>query len=267
MSIRASALLVAMATCQALASAAAQEKDAELREASQAIARQPNVTANWLVRARLYAGLGKHAEAVSDYSEALARDDDQAAAYDERGNERLKLGRATDAIADFDAAIRLEPRRAAGHWQRGIALYYAERYDEGAEQFAAYQQVDDSDVENAVWRLMCQARATDLKTARQSLLKVRNDRRVPMKEIYALFSGAGNVEQVLRAAEPTPPRAEDVSAQFYAHLYVGLYLDLTGNQAEARKHLVAAVEKHRVPDYMWDIARVHLERWNKSESQ
>lgn len=262
---RISLALIALAWCQVLVSAAAQDELPQLRQASEAIARQPELAANWLVRARRYADLGKHAEAVSDYTEALARDDDQAQAYDERGNERLKLGQIAEALADFDAAIRLEPRRSAGHWQRGIALYYAERYDEGAEQFAAYQQVDDSDVENAVWRLMCQARATDLTSARKSLLKVREDRRVPMKEIYALFSGAGDVEQVLRAAAPTPPLAENISEQFYAHLYVGLYLDLTGRPAEARKHLVAAVEEYRVPDYMWDIARVHLARLGTPE--
>lgn len=131
-----------------------QDSDALVR-ASEAIALNPEAAANWLLRAQVHARLAHHDEALADFGEALARDKRLASAYDGRRNEHLKLGHIEEAPSDFDGAIRWKPRRAAGHWQHGIALYYAKRYGDGAEQFAAYQTVDDNDVENAVWRLMC----------------------------------------------------------------------------------------------------------------
>ena len=44
---------------------------------------------------------------------------------------------------------------------------------------------------------------------------------------------------------------------FYAHLYLGLYFDSTGDQKQAVEHLTKATEDYRVPHYMGDVARVH----------
>ncbi len=43
---------------------------------------------------------------------------------------------------------------------------------------------------------------------------------------------------------------------FYAHLYLGIWFDLTGETKKALDHLNRAVE-HRINHTMWDVARVH----------
>ena len=110
-----------------------------------------------------------------------------------------------------DAEIVLDARRSPWHWKRGISLYYAGRYADGAKQFEGYQTVDGNDVENAVWRFLCQARdpQVGLDKARQGILPIKDDRRVPMMQVYGLFKGELKPNDVLQACtiDAPPPAA------------------------------------------------------------
>lgn len=98
-------------------------------------------------------------------------------AYQQRGYVNFKLGKFKESIQDFDKVIELKPDRKASHWQRGISLYYAGRYEEGRKQFEGYQDYDSNDVENAVWRFLCMAKAVGTPKARAAMLKIGDDRR------------------------------------------------------------------------------------------
>ena len=73
----------------------------------------------------------------------------------------------------------------------------AGQYAAGRKQFEGYQTVDSNDVENAVWRFLCMAHSDGVAAARDDLLKIKHDRRVPMMEIYAMFAGRTTPDQVL----------------------------------------------------------------------
>jgi len=98
------------------------------------------------------------------------------------------------------------------------------------------------------------ARAESVEKARAALLPVGPDSRVPMREVYQMFSGTIGPEKVLAAAGAGP------SPEFYAHLYVGLYLDVIGRKAEALAHIkAAAADRYAAAGgYMNRVARVHL---------
>lgn len=180
-----------------------------------------------------------------------------ADAHDARGAEYFKLGLIDESIADFDAAIRIDPPRERGHWRRGIAYYYAGQFDKGQRQFEAYQTFDDNDVENAVWRYLCMARRVGVQQARDDLLRIRDDRRVPMMQIYALFAGRARIDDVLDAIRQGEPTERERNARrFYAHLYLGLYYDAAGQPQQAAQHMQQAVA-HRIGHYMWDVAYLH----------
>jgi lipoprotein NlpI len=118
--------------------------------------------------------------------------------------------------------------------------------------------VDTNDVENAVWHFLCVARKDGLAKARTSLLKIGKDKRVPMMQVYDLYRGALKPADVLAAAEAgevAPP--ERRQRLFYAHLYLGLYYDATGDRKRALGHITEAAGKYRIPHYMGDVARVH----------
>ncbi len=115
-------------------------------------------------------------------------------------------------------------------------------------------------MENAAWRYLCVARGQGIDAAVESLLPIENDRRVPLMEIYRLYQGSSTPAKVLEVAEAGEPAKEERSRRlFYAHLYIGLWLEAGGKAEEALPHLEKAAGEYRIDHYMGDVARVHLE--------
>jgi lipoprotein NlpI len=236
------------------------DRDRALQLATQAIAADRSDPEGYLLRGKMFETMGKHEEAVKDFKNCIIIDPKRAEAYNHLGSELFKLGKVKESVSCFDKYLAFNPKAFAGHWKRGISLYYVGRFEEGRKQFEGYQTLDANDVENAVWHFLCVAKKDGLKKARAALLPIRKDSRVPMMEVYALFQGKIGPARVLKAA-----RAGEVDAQkrkqqlFYAHLYLGLFFDATGNKKEALKHLTQAAGKYRISHYMGDVARVHLD--------
>src|SRR5918992_1321297 len=109
--------------------------------------------------------------------------------YIQRGMAAFRLGDIAAAIGDFDRAEHLNPALTPYLWQRGIAYYYVERFEDGAKQFATDLTVNGHDVEETVWRYLCQAQAQGADAARHALLPVWDDSRPVMSGVYQLFAG------------------------------------------------------------------------------
>jgi lipoprotein NlpI len=221
---------------------------------------------NYLLRGKMYEALRKFDEAVTDLDKCLELDPKNAAGYDLRGDAQFKRGKVKEAAADYDRVLELRPEQKPGHWRRGIALYYAGRFDEGRKQFEGYEAVDTNDVENAVWHFLCSARLDGVEKARMSILKIGTDRRVPMTQVYDLYRGKLKPDDVLEAAKAgeVPDRLRQRQL-FYAHLYLGLYYEVSGDRKRALENLDLAGDKYRIDHYMGDVARVHAELLRKEE--
>ncbi len=229
--------------------------------ADRAVERDPRNPQGLYFRGRLHEMQGRHRQAIADYDAVVTLDPKAVEVYNRRGGEHFKLGHIEASIADFDRAIELNPGQEPYHWQRGISYYYAGLYREGRAQFQSHQQVNANDVENAVWHFLCGARLEGVRKARQSLLNIEGDRRVPMIEIYRLFKGEGTIDDVMRAARAGDSDPEARNRQlFYAHLYLGLYHEALGDETEARRNLFLAADRYPVNHYMGDVARVHADR-------
>ncbi len=233
--------------------------------ASQAIAIEPQNPRGYFVRARYYEENREPAKAIADYDQVIKLEPRQPDAWQHRGSEHFKLGHIKESIADFDQYIALVPQQAPYHWQRGISLYYAGRFDEGRKQFVLHQTVNPNDVENAVWHFLCVTRTNGIEKARAALIPIKGDARVPMMEVHELFANKLKPEDVLKAASTgNPPPAQRQRQLFYAHLYLGLYFEVLGDDKLAREHITKAARKYQTGDYMGDVARVHLQlRWPK----
>jgi lipoprotein NlpI len=165
----------------------------------------------------------------------------------------FRAGRVQQSLVGFDRVALLSPADAPYLWQRGIAQYYAGRFRECRDMFISHRTVNPDDVENAAWHFLCVARAESPEAARQQILPVGPDARVPMREVYQMFQGRMTQAQVMKAAGTDP------SAQFFARLYIGLYLEATGDRQGGRAQIEIAAEDRfaRVGGYMHDVARVH----------
>ena len=231
---------------------------------SKVIAANPKDAKALTLRANIYESIDQYADAVADWSKVIDLDKDQARSYLLRGLVQFKAGKIKESISDFDRHIELDPGAKISHWQRGISYYYAGRFDDGRKQFEGYQDFDSNDVENAVWRFMCMVRSSDMAKARKAILKIGNDRRVPMRQVYDLYKGDLKPDDVFAAAKADKPAPADLSRRlFYAHLYVGIYYDLLGDKSQAFEHLNKAAEDHRIGHYLWDVARIHRDLLKK----
>jgi lipoprotein NlpI len=170
-------------------------------------------------------------------------------------------GRIAESVAGFDALVKIAPDSAPGLWQRGIAQYLAGRFKECRAQFESHRTVNPNDVENPAWHFACVARSESPEAAKAALLPVGPDSRQPMREVYQMLRGTLAPEAVLTAAGTQP------AAQFYAHLYVGLYFDAIGSKAKALEHMTTAASDRyaSVGGYMHTVARLHRDLLQRSK--
>ena len=174
-------------------------------------------------------------------------------------SEAVKLFFAAKPAASarvFDQLVVAVPRSEPELWQRGLALYYAERFEDGRKQFELHRTVNPNDVENPAWHFLCVARLEGVDAARKALLPVGEDRRVPMREILALYAGTSDPAAVLAAAEKGEGEARR-NQLCYAHLYLGLYFEALGDAAQAREHIRQAAGPFRMHHYMGKVAVMH----------
>ncbi|MBI5773428.1 MAG: tetratricopeptide repeat protein [Verrucomicrobia bacterium] len=228
--------------------------------ADKAVETEPKNPQTHLFRGNLHSSWREREKAVANFTRALELDASLAAAFQQRGAEHFRLGKIKESIADFDRFIALNPKQEPHHWQRGISCYYAGRFADGVRQFESHQTVNPNDVENAVWHFLCAAKLDGIEKARQKLIPIRGDSRIPMMQVHALFAGKLKPDDVMAAARAgDPPPSQLEPRLFYAHLYLGLYFDALGDEAKAREFInkaAASAERH---DYMGDVARVHAE--------
>ncbi len=253
---------------------AAGDHKGALEQVNAVLAKTPDDLSARVLRAKIHTARQEYAEALADLEGAVAAAPEQPALYDLRGDARFRVGDFAGALADFDEFLARRPQARPGHWRRGIGCYYAGKFAEGRDQFAAYQTVDDADVENAVWHYLCNARVVGRDQARAEIPKVRPDRRVPLMTVLELFQGRATVDDVDRACAGADLAPEEkASRRFFANLYIGLFLVSEEQPAAALERLTAAADpaladpKHGGGGYMWEVARVHAAELRKAQDK
>lgn len=235
-----------------------------------AIAQEPTPTSGnidaILQQAARHAQRDESAQAIELFSQAIKVDPKLSIAYYLRGRENFCAGNVAASVADFDKHIELSPDAESRQWERGISYYYNGEFEKGAKQFEMYQTYHDQDVENSAWRYLCVAKVDGVEKARESMLPIENDSRVPMMEIYKLYRGELKPEDIMQVVKRGNPPAEALNNRlFYAHLYIGLWYEVAGETTNARLHITEA-EKHKIGHYMWDVAHVHAEKLRAAEA-
>lgn len=174
------------------------------------------------------------------------------------GMAQFKLGQITDSIQSFDRAEQWAPQITPYLWQRGLSYYYAEQFEAGVRQFEVDLTVNRQDVEETVWRLLCQTRSQGWAVAQADLRPVSHDPRPFMESIYRFYAGKLSAEALLALGTRSGE-----AGRFYTHLYLGLYHEVTGETAAAQNHITIAAERYPQNDYMWYLACVHryLRQW------
>ncbi len=205
---------------------------------------------------------------IDSLNSVIEENPESAEAYQSRGVAYFELGEFHRAISDFDQVVRLYPGQEPHHWQRGICYYYAGEYEKGVKQFEWHQTVNSNDVENAVWHFICKAKRDGVKAARESLIPIKYDSRIPMNAIWLLFAGKGSPESVLESANSNGPDSPGSRQRLcYAHLYLGLYYEAHGLPILAKKHIERAATSYSMNNYMGMVAKVHNRFLNRQSNE
>ncbi len=187
-----------------------------------------------------------------------------------RGRIHFQQAAFKQSVRDFNRYVVLDPKIESRQWERGISMYYAQHYKQGASQFELYQTYHNQDVENSVWRFLCMVPDSGVTKARKVMLPIENDRRIPMMNVFEMYRGTASPADVLQAVEQGDPTKEvKATRAFYAHLYLGLYYEVTDKPKLARKYIQLAANPQLlghpgINSYMWDVARVH---WNRMQQK
>jgi lipoprotein NlpI len=207
-----------------------------------------------------------------NYTVRINKDPFNVSFYSARGDARMFLGSYSGARDDYEKMILLEPKLEISHWRLGIVYFYLGDFKKAANQFKIYHEYDSVDRENGIWRFMSQFKEDGLDSARDQLLKYNQNDRPPYPWLYEMFAGKCKPEDIFRRIDEME-FAKDYKARvlFHAHLYVGIYLELTGdNASEALDHLALAVANEygrSTGTYMWQVARLHHSRLVDSQSR
>jgi tetratricopeptide (TPR) repeat protein len=180
------------------------------------------------------------------------------------GMSAFASNKVEESVAIYDSIIQDDPRRKPFLWQRGLSLYYAERYQDGAEQFKTDVAVNPNDTEEQIWHLLCLAKMEgvgSLDAAREQKLTVGKDRRPVMRLVQKLFLGESGSEQELVAIA----EKSNVGDKFYASLYLSLYYESLNDEKSSKQWMVNAVGSEYAKtvgrkDPMVDVAKVAMQR-------
>lgn len=182
----------------------------------------------------------------------------------QQGVDLFFAAKPKESVAAFDKLIALAPESKPQLWQRGLSLYYAGDFKGGREQFEVHQTVNGNDVENAAWHFLCIAKGEGVEAARKVFIPIEGDSRIPMKQVHELFAGKGSEEAVLKAAEEGDGERLR-NHRCYAHLYLGLFFEATGDDVKAKAHMLKAAKDFSMDHYMGRVAQVHVKirGWDK----
>jgi len=223
----------------------------------------PTTAEGWSQRVEQALKDGKSDQALKEMDIAMASMPGNARLYIIRGSLKFRSGKIVDSILDFDKCIELDPQVKPYLWQRGISLYYADKFQEGLDQFAVHREVNPNDVENAFWHFLCNVKLNGLEAAQKDVLLAGYDQRVPLMQVQQLIQGKLSVDEVIAAAEKGGAGTQGQKlSRFYGYLYIGLYYDALGDVEKAKKYIQMCVDQGD-PSYMGDVGKIHLEILNK----
>ncbi|KAJ8604579.1 hypothetical protein CTAYLR_007639 [Chrysophaeum taylorii] len=201
----------------------------------------------------LFAALSRRAAVVWPAAASAAS---SPRALVQQGMDAFSEARIEESILAFDAAAKLEPKLATRLWQRGLSLYYANRFEDAAAQFASDVAENPNDTEESIWNYLALARARGPRSARKQLIVISGERRPVMRLVYAMVETGDEAEV---AAVATSGTAAPID-RFYAALYLGLYAEAQGDARASEGWIDTALHTSDFSysrDYMLALAKVH----------
>ena len=207
----------------------------------------------------------KYSEIERIFTSRVQEKPNDVSSYSKRGDARLFLGNFLGACSDYEKMVQLKPELEISHWRLGIAYFYLSDFTKAARQFEIYHRYDNIDRENGIWWFMSQYKESGLKVARKGLLNYSQDDRPPYPWLYSMFAGKITPKEVFKEIkEKNFPEKYQIRVLFHANLYVGIFLELTGEVPQSALSYLSDATTNEygraTSTYMWQVARLHHAR-------
>jgi len=233
----------------------------------------------YIKRAQLFDLIGNNTRAIQDCSAALSLNPTFADVYQLRGCNHFKVGNVPAAVRDWQIFIQLKPEKETDHWQICVGHALLGNYEEARKRFEWHWTENTEDMEVAFWHFLCVARTEGLEKARDNLMKVSGETRVPMAQLYSLYKGVGSEADVWLAVEyGSPDETERAKREFFATYYLGLLRQCEGQLKKAKTLVSKALNiAHLNEGFIGDspggqlrggdVAKVHLNQIERKLSE
>ncbi len=210
---------------------------------SQALERDPDLTAAYLGRGWSYLEKGQAGNAVGDFTQAIERRPREAEAYFARAWAHERMGAIDQALADYGQVVRLQPDNVAARFGRGVMHFYRRRFDLAAGDFTDVLGRGGGDLDrySLLWRYLSRVRAgaTGVDELMAGVGKV--DLLEWPGVIVALFLGQVGPERVLSSARDADPQRQR-EKQCVAYFFLGQLSLAYGDDDDAAAHFRRAVD-------------------------
>eukprot|EP00904_Undaria_pinnatifida_P000176 jgi/Undpi1/10159/HiC_scaffold_28.g12612.m1 len=181
----------------------------------------------------------------------------------------LKMGLLERAAEDYAAANELS-EKASRAWPLGLVLFYLDRYHEAANSLDTdislfEAKFEESATDERIWQA-----AAIIRAAQQAGGNVANivaglrpldiaEPDVLRRTVYDLFRGTASPEDVVKLSTLEKGSVDYLGMQFFSQVFLGLWHDVHGNEAEAKRYIIAACSNtYPKPDDLWYFTpRIH----------
>lgn len=175
---------------------------------------------------------GRYDEAIEAFDTAIRLDPSSPLAYVGRAMVHLQKGEGDLAIADDEAAIKLAPEDGFAHANRALALFYAGRFADAAEDYAFVHAHDPTDPGFLLWLHIARRRAGTDDTASFRKDAAAIDATSWPGQAVSYFLGQVTAEALTAAADQGNP-AVRLQQGCDAGFYLGEDALLRGDKAAA----------------------------------
>jgi lipoprotein NlpI len=208
-------------------------------------------------RGSVFQQMGNYDRAIQDYDRAIHLDGSFALAYNNRGRTYQLKEDYAQAIKDYGEAIEIDPDYPLAFYNRGLARFDQGLYIAAVPDFVRAVQLDPAKPYRVLALYLAKARGGDpdreMLTTNASQLNLTQW----PGPVVSLYLGQAIPQAVLNAAQDPDPRVQR-ERLCEAYFYIGEYLLIANQKAEAQRMFQAAVSTGVASLFEYASARAEL---------
>jgi lipoprotein NlpI len=201
--------------------------------------------------------MGNYERAIQDYDQAIRLNPSSALAYNNRGRANHLKEDYAQAISDYGAAINLDPDYPLAFYNRGLARFDQGLYIAAVPDFVRAVQLDPAKPYRVIALYLAKARGGDPDREMLAASAAQLDLTPWPGPVVNLYLDKATPQAVIDAARDPDPHVQQ-ERLCEAYFYIGEYLLIASQKAEALRMFQAAVATNVISLFEYASAKAEL---------